>query len=323
MKRLIAILMALVLCTGCLWAAAEESVKEEIPMLGITFTYPRAMVDAKGLVGMGEAARLGDGVYYDYCYYSTVTSDDWTKAVEGDEQAALAVQENTFVLFYVFAVAGGKDFSAVTELVGDSLPPEKEVQIGKNDDWTYYLYTEDNSEFSAKLEREYADELAALSTVNDELIAAFAFSEPFNESGGMDGKVISFTVKDLDGNEIPSSEIFAQHEVTMVNIWATWCGPCVGELAELQKIHTRFLEKDCAVVGLLTDNDIDACRSLMKENGVTYQVVLAPKNFGSIFPFDAVPTSFFVDREGRFLGTKIVGASPDMYESALELLLKK
>ena len=323
MKKLIAILTVLVLCAGCLWAAAEEPAREEIPMLGITFTYPRAMIEAKGLIGMDEAAKLGDGVYYDYCYYTTVTPDEWAKAIEGDEQAVLAVQESTTVLFYVFAITGGKDFSAVTELVGESMPPEKAVQIGRTDDWTYYLFMQDNSEFSAKLEKEYADELAALSTVNDELIAAFAFSEPFNEYSEMDGKVISFTVKDLDGNEIPSSEIFAQHEVTMVNIWATWCGPCVGELAELQAIHTRFLEKDCAVVGLLTDNDIDACRSLMKENGVTYQVVLAPKNFGSIFPFDAVPTSFFVDRNGAFLGTKIVGAQPDLYESALEPLLKK
>ena len=292
-------------------------------MLGITFTYPRAMINAKGLIGMDEAMKLGDGVYYDYCYYTTLKPEEWSKAYSGDEQAALAVQENTVVLFYVFAVAGGKDFSAVTELVGDAIPPEKTEQIGKNGNWTYYLFMEDNSEFIAKLDREYADELVVLGTVNDELISAFAFSEPFNEYGEMDGKVISFTVKDLDGNEIPSSEIFAQHEVTMVNVWATWCGPCIGELAELQKIHTRFLEKDCAVVGLLTDNDIDACRSLMKENGVTYQVVLAPKNFGSVFPLDSIPTSFFVDREGRFLGTKIVGAYPDMYESALEPLLKK
>ena len=65
MKKLIAIFMALVLCTGCLWAAAEEPEKEEIPMLGITFTYPKAMIEAKGIIGMDEAVQLGDGVYYD------------------------------------------------------------------------------------------------------------------------------------------------------------------------------------------------------------------------------------------------------------------
>ena len=96
MKKLIAIFMALVLCIGCLGAAAaDESAKERIPMLGITFTYPRAMVEAKGLIGMDEAVKLGDGVYYDYCYYSTVTRDEWAKAFEGDEQAVLAVQEST------------------------------------------------------------------------------------------------------------------------------------------------------------------------------------------------------------------------------------
>ena len=323
MKKLIAFLLALTICAGCLWATAEETAKVELPVLGITFTYPRAMIDAKGLIAMDEAMKLGDGVYYDYCYYSAVTQDEWTKASEGDEQAALAVQEKTAVLFYVFAVAEGRDFSAVTAIVGDSMPAEEAREIGKAGNWTYYLYKVDNEAFAAALDKECADEFTAVSAIDDELIAAFAFSEPFNEYGEMDGKVISFTAMDLDGNEISSAEIFGQHEVTMVNIWATWCGPCIGELAELQKINTRFLEKDCAVVGLLTDNDIDACRSLMKENGVTYQVVRAPANFSNYFPVDAIPTSFFVDREGRFLGTKIVGAYPDMYEDALEPLLKK
>ena len=50
---------------------------------------------------------------------------------------------------------------------------------------------------------------------------------------GLVGKTLSFETTDLDGNTVKSEDLFAQHELTMVNIWTTWCGPCKGELAGL------------------------------------------------------------------------------------------
>lgn len=321
MRKLILILLIMTMCGCCLCVAAEEDpVKKEIPVLGLTFTYPQAMTGARGAISMGSAAELGDGIYYDYLIYCAMTEDEYLKAIEEDPEV---IEGKVTALFYVFAVAEGKDFSAVTALIGDSISPEKVMEFGRADDWTYYLYMEENDGFADTMDKEFKDEFAALRGMKDEIAAAFSFSVPFNEYGKMDGKTVSFTATDLDGNEVTSAGIFAQHEVTMVNIWATWCGPCVGELAELQEIHTRFLGKDCAVLGLLIDNDTEAARSLMESNGVTYQVLIAPDNFGSIFPYSAVPTSFFVDRNGAFLGSKIVGAQPDLYEDALEPLLKK
>ena len=109
----------------------------------------------------------------------------------------------------------------------------------------------------------------------------------------------------------------------MVNIWATWCGPCVGELAELQQIHTRLQEKGCGIVGLLDDTALDDARRLVADNGVTYPVILAPENVYGIFPFDAYPTSFFINKEGEIIASPIVGAYVDSYESVLDSLLNK
>ena len=148
----------------------------------------------------------------------------------------------------------------------------------------------------------------------------FTVSEPYvvGYAESTEEGVLRFTATDLDGNPLSSEEIFSQHKMTMVNIWATWCGPCVGELGELQKIHTKFLEKDCAIVGLMTDKDIDEARRLMKENGITYLVVLAPDNIDSAFPYEGIPTSFFVDQNGVIRGKTITGAYPNLYESGLE-----
>ena len=137
----------------------------------------------------------------------------------------------------------------------------------------------------------------------------------------MDGQVIRFEALDLDGNPVSAADLFAQNEITMINIWATWCGPCIGELAELQKLHSRSQEKGCGVVGLLIDNDLSEARKLIAKNGVAYPVLRAPANLNSIFPVDAYPTTYFVNREGEILSAPVVGAYMDQYRDRLAALL--
>ena len=293
------------------------------PVMGLDFTYPQEMTDAKGAVSTEGCISLeGVPVYYAYWFYVAASQEELSQALETDQES---LQGRARVMFYVFSVGENRDFSLVSEATGGFFTNEQAVRIGQAGSWTFYLYMAHDPGFADTVEKEYYDEYTALCGLTDKYAAAFTCYEPFNEYSGesADKPVIRFTATDFDGNEISSEEIFAQHEITMVNIWATWCGPCVGELAELQAIHTRFLEKDCAVVGLMTDRDIESAKSLMKQNGITYQVVLAPKNISSIFPFEGIPTSFFVDRNGAFLDVTITGAYPDQYEPALESLLEQ
>ena len=68
-----------------------------------------------------------------------------------------------------------------------------------------------------------------------------------------------FDTVDLDGNAVNTREFAAEHELTLVNFWATWCGPCVGEMPELQSLHERFsteaAETDVAILGVWLDTE--------------------------------------------------------------------
>ena len=325
MKKMMSILLALAMCAGCLCAAAESApTVQEMPVSGLTFTSPQALDDARGGILTDGAIQIEPGLYVTYWYYSAADEEEFVRlAMENPEE----LQARFALLFFVFSVGGGKEFTDVCDAVGSALDfgitAENTQEIGQEGDWKFYLCMNPQPGFPGAVETEFTDEYTALMGMKDEIVTAFAFSEPFNEDGSMDGKVIRFEATDLEGNPVSPEELFAQHEVTLVNIWATWCGPCVGELGELQAIHTRFLEKDCGVVGLMIDKDTEAAARLIAENGITYPVVLVPETFSSVFPFEAVPTSFFVDRNGAFLGTKIQGAQPDLYESALEPLLEQ
>lgn len=312
MKKIICAIIALAVCVCCFSAFAESAQHtEEYPVAGLRFTVPGEFFSAKGLIRSGGTIDVGGGVYITYWYY---TAPDRNR------------QEKSAALFYVFSVGDNRDFAGVAEEVsnntGISFTAENAVETGSTDGWKFYLYMGMNEEFAAGLNEEYAEEFNALRGMKEKYAAAFSYYIPFNEYGLMDGRTVRFQATDLDGNPVSSEEIFAQNRVTMINIWATWCGPCIGELAELQAIHTRFQEKGCGIVGLLIDIDAEEARRLISEYGITYPVYIAQEQLYNEFPYSAVPTSFFADRSGAFLGTKITGAQTDLYEPALEPLLE-
>ena len=321
MKKLLGILLALALCAGCIVTAiGQEPVTEDLPVLGVSFTYPQEMIDAKGAIGTDGAIPLTDDISYAYWYYAALEPEEFNRLLAEDPSL---ITPKCAVMFYVFAAGKQQDFAAVNEVTGNALDAESAVQIGQAGDWNFYLYFMPDNGFSDNVAQEYRDELTALLGMKDRIAAAMTCSVPFNtaDAGQGEGRAIRFTATDFNGEKISSEEIFAQHEITMVNIWATWCGPCISELGELQKINARFREKDCAILGLLIDSDISAAKELIIENGITYQVLFAPDLFSSIFPYEGVPTSFYVDRDGNILGEAIVGVQTERYEEELDRLL--
>ena len=141
----------------------------------------------------------------------------------------------------------------------------------------------------------------------------------------MTGSGLDFVTTDLDGNMISSKDLFAQHEVTLLNVWASWCGPCQDELPELEAINNRIAADDCAVVGLLYDGDedeaVEAARQVLQASGVTYLVIRPPENVDEIFNIQCYPTTFYISRDGKFLGEPTEGADVDEYGYRLDQYL--
>ena len=321
MKKLVMIILALVLCASFLCVAAEESapVVTDMPVAGLSLRWPLQFSETKGSVFAAGVSELGDGIYYAYWYYCAASQEDATRLMKEKPYAL-----KSDYLFYTFSVAQNQELSEVVKELnktGFSISEEDMIMIGQLDSWSFYLCMAYNPGFSVVVEAEYADEYAALCGMRDEIAAAFTCSIPFNEYGDLTERIICFEGTDLDGNPVSSESLFGENKVTLVNIWATWCGPCINELAELQAIHTRNQDKGCGVVGLLIDDDIEAAHQLMNENGITYPVILVPKEFSMVFPYKVIPTTFYVDGSGRFMETKFSGAYPEMYEDVLMAIL--
>lgn len=138
------------------------------------------------------------------------------------------------------------------------------------------------------------------------------------------GNFGTFTTVDLNGNEV-TQDVFAQKEYTMVNLWGTFCPPCIEEMPDLEKINEE-LPENLQIVGLICDlyyeND-DAkvhgqAEEILANAGVQYQNLLmwsdADELISSITAF--VPTTFFVDSEGNIIDV-IIGANIKGYKEII------
>ena len=143
------------------------------------------------------------------------------------------------------------------------------------------------------------------------------------------GTGISFKTTDLDGNAVDSKELFAKNKVTMINIWGTYCGPCIEEMPELEKISKEYADKGAAVVGLVVDvsegNDskLADAKDIIKDTGVTYLNIKAWDGFKDQLSAPGTPTTYFVDSNGNLIGDPVVGANVMKYRQTLEELLAK
>lgn len=139
---------------------------------------------------------------------------------------------------------------------------------------------------------------------------------------------------DLDGKALPD-DLLAKDGVTMVNVWATFCNPCLEEMPYLEKLNKEFAAagKNFKVVGIAADviNDkgkvgqeqLDLAKEIVKKTGVTYTNIIPGEKLQSdILPnVTAFPTSFFLNDKGEVIKT-VMGATTkdDWANTANELL---
>ena len=78
-----------------------------------------------------------------------------------------------------------------------------------------------------------------------------------------------FDEQDLDGK--PLSVANYKGKIVMIDFWATWCGPCVGELPNVLKVYEKYHDKGFAIIGVSLDNDKDTLTGFIKDKNMAWQ----------------------------------------------------
>jgi len=120
-------------------------------------------------------------------------------------------------------------------------------------------------------------------------------------------------------------------KVVLVNLWATWCGPCRMETPELVRLHKEFQDRGVEMIGLSTENPDQSARSVsdfVREFNVDYQIGWAKPEVAQIMMAGrpSIPQSFIIARDGRVI-RRFIGfnpqTTPTQLKEALEQALKE
>ncbi len=139
-------------------------------------------------------------------------------------------------------------------------------------------------------------------------------AEDVNLDGSTRGK---FTTTDLQGNEV-TQEIFTESELTVLNVWATYCNPCIREMPYLSELSKEYDSSVVQFVGVPMDvyNEeyLSYAYQLIEDTGADYTHLLLSQELydWGLSDIQAVPTTFFVNKEGEIVKT-IVGSFSKEY----------
>ena len=128
----------------------------------------------------------------------------------------------------------------------------------------------------------------------------------------------AFSTTDLEGDPADQS-ILEDYDLTVVNVWATYCTPCLQEMPDLGDLAEEYEDKGVQILGLvsdvlnsdgtLSDSQVELAREIVEETGADYRHLLPSEDlFGLLAQIYGVPTTFFVDREGTQVGYAYVSA---------------
>ena len=351
MKKLIVTLLALIMLLSCASALADVT-PAVYKMEGISLKFEdvlEASPNYMNLVEYGIVSRepFVSCLYLDYyamdkelLHELDENFDSFSEEMQGNiRQLATGIRTDLADVI----VTDAQDPDAVIRMLFGEPPEGAEViEFGQFESYRYFVvtlpgfeepedydffteYGMDPEEVRKAYEGLRADTDAVRAAFVERLQAAELFA-PVDPQAGLTGRILSFETTDIDGNPVNSADLFRDNQITMVNLWGSWCHNCVGEMSELAEIHSRLQEKGCGIVGVEweqkpVESIAGEIHALLEEKGTNYPNVLMPPDNEIFSLVSGYPTTFFVDSEGVILTVPITGALVDRYESTVDQLL--
>lgn len=133
---------------------------------------------------------------------------------------------------------------------------------------------------------------------------------------------LDFTLRNTSGLMISSASF--KGKIVVLNFWATWCPPCVGEIPYLVALQKKYEKQGVQVVGISVDDDHSGVPAFVKKHRMGYPVLYSSpavqKAFGGI---QSIPTTFIMDRNFKVLETLVGYHDLEGFEKALKPYLNK
>jgi len=135
-------------------------------------------------------------------------------------------------------------------------------------------------------------------------------------------KFTDFTLPDPEGNPMKLSDIIAKNKYTLIDFWASWCGPCRREMPNVIAAYKEYNKKGFGIVGVSLDNDADKWKAAIKEMGMTWDHMSDVKGWqcegAALYGVNSIPATVLVAQDGTIIERNLRGEA--IKEKLAELL---
>ena len=120
----------------------------------------------------------------------------------------------------------------------------------------------------------------------------------------------------LDGKMVSLSDY--KGKVVLVNIWATWCPPCVAEMPSMEKLYNKFKGENFEILAVSIDTlGLKAVAPFMTKSNLTFPALIDTEGaIKTVYGVTGIPESFIIDKQGILI-KKIIGpvdwAAPNIF----------
>ena len=145
------------------------------------------------------------------------------------------------------------------------------------------------------------------------------------------GSGVVFEAQDMEGNGV-SQDVFSKSRLTMVNVWATYCNPCLREMPGLGELAGEYAQEDFQIIGIISDVQegadqrmLDMAAELIEKTGADYPHLLLNESLyrGLLKDVTAVPTTFFINKDGEILETVVGSMEKSDWKEKVDGFLEK
>ena len=135
-------------------------------------------------------------------------------------------------------------------------------------------------------------------------------------------KFTDFTLPSPEGNPVKLSDIIAKNKYTLIDFWASWCGPCRREMPNVVAAYKEYNKKGFGIVGVSLDSDAEAWKKAIKDMGMTWDHMSDVKGWecegAALYGVNSIPATVLVAQDGTIVERNLRGEA--IKEKLAELL---
>ena len=294
--------------------------------LGLKFKLSekiREAMKAKDIVMLDDQSPIDQDLKYGLLSFSKLTEEqknaEVSKMGDGYEKWQESLER--------IGTIGMFEKSLSEDEIGKITKCDSHTKLGESKDGKYSYYLSVNSTADAETIEELKQTTVEITEKKDRPENGFVLSEKSDlentmafstDSQNVATDLSNLQTVDIDGKEF-SGKNFSDYDLTMVNVFATWCSPCVQEIPDLAEIQKEMKDKGVNIVGVVTDTvdqtgenqeALEKAKLIRERSKAEYPFLIPDKsNFnGRLSGIQAFPETFFVDKKGQIVGETYSGS---------------